>query len=70
MLNLCTYIQETVSRNYLPYTFKKETAYKMLVSLKNHVAPTHQARKMELIHRYQRMKKAPKAQQLEAWLQD
>jgi hypothetical protein len=70
MLNLCTYIQETVSRNNLTYTFGHDTAYDMLISLKEHVAPTDQARKMELINRYQRMKKAPKAQQIDVWLQD
>jgi hypothetical protein len=70
MLNLCTYIQETVSRTYLTYTFEHDTAYDMLISLKERVAPTDQARKMELVNRYQRMKKTPKAQNIEAWLRD
>jgi hypothetical protein len=70
LLTLCTYIQERVSRNNLVFTFNCETAYDMLVNLKNRVSPTDQARKIELVNRYQRMKMTPKAQNIDAWLQE
>src|SRR5438034_10439545 len=68
--NLCTFIQGTVSRIYLCYTFNAENAHEMLVALKNRVAPTDLARKTELSNRYERMKKAPKAQHIETWLRE
>ena len=60
MASLRTFIQETVSRTYLRYTFKCDSPYEMLIALKKRVAPTDRARKLELINWYQKMKKAPK----------
>jgi hypothetical protein len=47
--NIYIYIQETVKRNFLTYTFKCDIAYKMLVNLKNRFAPSDTAREQELI---------------------
>ena len=41
----------------------------MLAALKQRVAPTDQARKIELINQYQKLKKAPRSQNLDTWLQ-
>jgi hypothetical protein len=66
---LKSFIQESVSRTFLPYTFDKGSTYDVLVALRNRVAPTDCARKFELTQRYTRLKKAPKVQNVEAWLQ-
>jgi hypothetical protein len=65
---LRTTIQETISRVYLRYTFRCDTTYDMLTALKRRVAPTDRARKIELVNRYQKLKKAPQSQNLETWL--
>jgi len=69
MANLRTHIQETISRNYLTYTFKCSTTHEMLTALKQRVAPTDRARKLEVSNRYQRLKKAPRNQNIDQWLQ-
>jgi hypothetical protein len=51
MSSLKTFIQETISRTFLSYTFKKESTYDVLVALKQRVAPTDRARKLELFQR-------------------
>ena len=66
---LKSFIQETISRTFLPYTFKKESTYDVLVALRQRVAPTDRARKLELSQRYAKLKKAPRSQNIEAWLQ-
>jgi hypothetical protein len=62
-------VQETISRIFLTYTFKKESTYDVLIALRQRVAPTDRARKLELSQRYGRLKKAPRSQNVEAWLQ-
>ena len=69
MATLRSFIQETVTRTYLTYTFGCDTPHDMLVALKQRVAPTDQARKIELITQYQKLKKAPRGQNLDTWLQ-
>jgi len=54
---LRSFIQETITPTYLTYTFDCETPYDMLVALKQRVAPTDPARKVELINQYQKLKK-------------
>ena len=68
--NLRTYIQETISRSYLTYTLDCDTAYDMLVKLKQRVAPTDRAREAEMINKYNKLKKAPKTQSLDHWLRE
>ena len=44
-------IQETISRTFLPYTFNKESTYDVLITLRQQVALTDRARKLELSQR-------------------
>ena len=66
---LRSFIQETVTRTYLTYTFGCDTPHDMLVALKQRVAPTDQARKIELISQYQKLKNTPDSHNLDTWLQ-
>lgn len=54
----------------LIYTFKCTTTYDVLVSLKQRIAPTDSARKLRLATQYARLKKAPRNQNFEVWLQE
>ena len=69
MATLRSFIQETITRTYLTYTFNCDTPHDMLVALKQRVVPTDQARKIELINQYQKLKKASGGQNLDTWLQ-
>jgi hypothetical protein len=66
---LRSFIQETITRTYLTYTFDCDTPYDMLAALKQRVAPTNRTRKIELVNQYQKLKKAPRSQNLDTWLQ-
>ena len=66
---LKSFIQETISRPFLSYTFKKESTYEVLVSLRQRVAPSDRARKLELTQWYTKLKKAPKSHNIDTWLQ-
>ena len=68
--SLRTYIISTISRDYIDYTFEGNTVYDVLVSLKQAVAPTDDARKVDLATQYLKMKKAPKSQNIEKWLRE
>ena len=46
-----------------------DNACKMLAALKRYVALTDQAHKMELLAKYQKLKKAPRTQGIETWIQ-
>ena len=63
-------IRSSISRTYLIYTFKRNTTYDVLVSLKQRVAPSNEARKIQLATQYARLKKAPRNQNFEVWLQE
>jgi hypothetical protein len=65
---LKSFIQESISRTFLPYTFDKESTYDVLVALRTRVAPSDRARKLELSLKYSKLKKAPRSQNIEAWL--
>jgi hypothetical protein len=67
--NFPSHIQESISRNFLVYTFGAETTHDMLVALRQRVAPTDEARMLELIGKYNKLKKAPRSQDLESWFQ-
>ena len=67
---LCSQIQSSISRSYLIYTFKCDTTYDVLVSLKQRIAPTDDARKIHLATQYAKLKKAPRNQNLEVWMQE
>src|SRR4051812_9628851 len=64
-----SYIQENITRTYLTYTFKCDTPYDMLVALRHRVAPTNQACEVELVNYYQKLKRPPRNQNIDLWLQ-
>ena len=66
---LKSFIQETISRPFLSYTFNKESTYDVLVALRQRIAPSDRARKLELTQWYTKLKKAPKSQNIDIWLQ-
>ena len=63
--SLRIHIQETIARSYLPYTFKCETPHKMILALKQQIAPTDQAQKTELQNQYWKLLKTSKTQNLD-----
>ena len=67
---LRSHILSSISRTYLVYTFKCDTTYDVMVSLKQRVAPSDHARKLQLAAQYARLKKAPRNQNFEVWLQE
>lgn len=69
MRNFLTTIQETISQTYLIYTLKCNTPYEMLRAFKKRVAPTDQARLIELSHKYQKLLSIGRSQNLRIWLQ-
>jgi hypothetical protein len=69
LASLRLFIQETISRTFLPYTFNCNTPYDILVALRRRIAPTDKARKLELTQRYQKLKSSPRAQNVDTWLQ-
>ena len=46
--SLRSFIQETISRTFFPYTFNCDTPYDILVALRKCIAPTDKTRKLEL----------------------
>ena|SRR5579862_680270 len=61
-----TLVHKTISKVYYIYLIDKETLHDMLFALKERIAPKDQARQRELANQYQKMKKAPKSQNIEA----
>ena len=68
LADLRSYIQETVSADYVHYTYGCDTPHDMLVSLKRRVSPTDQSRRYELRAKYQKLMEVPREQSIEAWL--
>jgi hypothetical protein len=60
----------TVSMNNIVYINDKNTVYQMLVALKKRLAPTDYARKLDLAHKYNKLKTYSKKDDLEKWLKD
>jgi hypothetical protein len=59
-----------MNRSCLYYTFEATNAREILIELKKRLQPTDQLRELSLSAKYQKLKKAPKAQDLENWLKD
>jgi hypothetical protein len=55
-------ILSSISRTYLVYTFKCDSTYDVLVSLKQRIAPSDHAQKLQIAAQYVRLKKAPRNQ--------
>jgi hypothetical protein len=69
LASLRAYIQSTISRNCLYYTFESETAREMLAELQKRFKPTDQLRELDLANRYQELKEPLESQDLDTWLQ-
>jgi hypothetical protein len=68
--SLRTFIQSSVSRSCLHYTFGTTNAREMLLELQKRLQPTDQLRELDLSNKYQKLKKAPKSQDLYNWLRN
>ena len=62
-------IRKTVSRRNLIHLEDKSTAYQMLQALQTRLAPTDRARKIDLTRQYNELKRTPKTQSIDVWLQ-
>jgi hypothetical protein len=62
--SLRAYIQSSVSRTCLFYTFGTVNACEMLIELQKRLQPTDQLRELNLSNRYQGLRIAPKSQDL------
>ena len=66
--SLHTLVHETVFWSYYTYLIKKDTLYDMLIALKQWIVPSNQARELELISQYQKLKRALHNQNLDNWI--
>ena len=69
LTSLRSYITGIVARNLNTYILGTDSVYDTLVALKERVAPTDTARQLYLATQYAKVKKGPKNQNFEAWLQ-
>ncbi len=65
---LPTIIQNSVNRGYLQHTYNCDSAYEMLVSLKERVAPDDFATTLDVRMQYKHLSKPPKGQTLDTWV--
>jgi hypothetical protein len=59
-----------VATRNITYLKSTTTVYQMLVALKKRLAPTDEAKKIQFIAQYNRLKKFQKNESIEQWLQD
>jgi hypothetical protein len=69
LIDILNHIQNTVARGLRTYMYGLDTPFEILKALKKRLAPTDRARRLELAREYQALKKAPRAQSLDSWLQ-
>ena len=67
---LVHFIQETITVQYAVYIEKESHPWDQLAALKRRLAPSDDARKLELEQRYARIKQGPGNQDLEKWLDE
>ncbi|KAI0993953.1 hypothetical protein K3495_g14231 [Podosphaera aphanis] len=60
----------SISKENIVYIESKDTIFEMLVALKKRLAPTDEARKMEVVDKYQRLRQFDKRTDVEAWCKD
>ena len=70
LTSLRSYITSVVARNINTYILGIDSVYDTLVALKERVAPTDSARQLYLSNQYAKVKKGPRNQNFEAWLQE
>jgi hypothetical protein len=68
--SLRTFIQSSVNRSCLHYTFGASNARKMLIELQKRLQPTDQLRELQLTDEYQKLKMAPESHDLDNWLRN
>jgi len=64
------HVVTTISITNVVYIKDKSTVYQMLVALKKRLAPTDYARKLEVVHKYNKLKTFSKRENIEKWLKD
>jgi hypothetical protein len=64
------HVVTTISVTNIVYIKDKSTVYQMLVALKKRLAPTDYARKLEVVHKYNKLKTYSKRENIEKWLKD
>ena len=64
------HVVTTISVTNVVYIKNKSTVYQMLVALKKRLAPTDYARKLEVVHKYNKLKTFSKRENVEKWLKD
>ncbi|EKG09419.1 Integrase catalytic core, partial [Macrophomina phaseolina MS6] len=70
LAELTTYIQESISTTNLSFITSEEPhPWNILRALQKRLAPTDQARLLELEHQYHQLCKPPRSQNVESWLQ-
>jgi hypothetical protein len=69
MDNIDQHIMTTVDRQNILYLDGADTVYQKLIALKERLAPTDRARKLEVKRKYRNLLQGPVAQQPENWLQ-
>lgn len=71
LADLVAFIQETVAVQYSPYISKAEPhPWDLLRSLKSRLAPSDQARKLEVLRRYQALCLGPGSRDIESWIEE
>ena len=64
------HVVTTISITNVIYIKDKSTVYQMLVALKKRLALTDYARKLEVVHKYNKLKTFSKRENIEKWLKD
>ena len=64
------HVVTTILVTNVVYIKNKSTVYQMLVALKKRLAPTDYARKLEVVHKYNKLKTFSKQENVEKWLKD
>jgi hypothetical protein len=70
--SLRIHIYKTIAEVYLPFTVdnKDKSVHKLLINLKNQIAPTDEVRRYELQALWAQQRTYPEASNIERWLQD
>jgi hypothetical protein len=69
LAGIVEYIHKTLALTLRPYIRDMNSPYNILQALKKRLALTDRARRLQLVQEYNALKKAPRAQGTEHWLQ-
>jgi hypothetical protein len=70
LATLRTYIVTSIAKDYISYITEENTVHSMLLALKRRLAPTDQARKMEVALAYAKLKLYNKREDVEHYLRE